>query len=293
MVASMTGYGQAENDPHEALRIKVELRSVNHRYLDIAIRLPREIQAVEEYVRRCVQQEISRGHLDINISWRSQADDTINVAVDRALVQAYQKALIEIGELCSLKQSPDLAMLARLPDVISIEKEQMDIDEVWTTLKPVLEQAIHSLIKQRQEEGARLEADIQMRLNLLAEIVAQIEKRAPLIVDEYRKKIEERLKEYLVQVEIDQARLLTEAAIFADRSNVTEELVRLSSHIKAFRETLQQNGVIGRKLDFITQEMLRETNTIGSKANDYLVAKLVVELKTELEKIREQVQNIE
>ncbi|NLZ39366.1 MAG: YicC family protein [Firmicutes bacterium] len=293
MVASMTGYGQAESDPHELPQIKVEVRSVNHRYLDISIRLPREIQVVEDRVRCCVQQAINRGHLDIYVSWHEQTDDDLNIKVDRALVLAYHRALTEISELCSLGQSPDLALLARFPDIISVEKARMDPDEVWDVLNPILEKALYNLKKQRREEGARIKTDIELRLNLLAEIVAQIEKRAPLVLEEYRRKMEERLKEYLGLEEIDQTRLLTEAAVFADRSNITEELVRLSSHIEAFRDTLQQDGVIGRKLDFITQEILREANTIGSKANDYQVAKLVVDLKTELEKIREQVQNIE
>ena len=293
MIASMTGYGQAENDADDIIRIKVEIRSVNHRYLDISIRMPREIQTLEERIRRRVQQKLGRGRVEIYISWHDESDTAVNVSVDKPLVQAYQRALEEIRELCALEQQADLQLITSFPDVLRVENNQVVLEVVWEKLSLVVDQAIDNLIKQRQAEGARLYEDFMLRLARLTEITKSIEKRAPLIAAEHRPKLEERLSEVLGQADFDPARILTEAAIFADRCNVTEELVRLSSHLSAFQAALQETGTVGRKLDFLTQELNREANTIGSKANDYEAARLVVELKTEIEKIREQVQNIE
>ncbi|HZK25815.1 MAG TPA: YicC/YloC family endoribonuclease [Oscillospiraceae bacterium] len=293
MIGSMTGYGQAENSVDEITRIKVEMRSVNHRYLDISIRMPREIQTLEERIRRRVQQKLGRGRVDIFISWHDETDAAVNVTVDRPLVRAYQRALQEVSELYAIKESASLQLLAGFPDVLRVEKPQVDLDEVWERLAFVLDQALNNLIEQRQAEGARLLEDFKLRLTKVAQAAELVETRTPLIIEEHRSKLEERLNEVLGQADYDPARVLTEVAIFADRSNVTEELVRLTSHLTAFQATLKETGAIGRKLDFLTQELFRETNTIGSKANDYEVAKLVVEMKTEIEKIREQVQNIE
>jgi uncharacterized protein (TIGR00255 family) len=289
----MTGYGQAESNPDESVRFKVELRSVNHRYLDVSIRMPREIQSFEDRVRKSVQQTVGRGRVDVFISWRVDAGETVNVTLDRGLAQAYHQALTEMCQVCALEEAPGLELLSRFPDVLRVEKEQADNDRLWAMLSPVLVSALQDLKIQRSEEGARLAVDFEKRLVNIQESAKQVEERAPLIVSEYKKKMEDRLADFLSQAEIDPARILAEAAIFADRSNVTEELVRLESHLSAFRLALQEDGPVGRKLDFLTQELSRETNTIGSKANDYDVAKLVVDMKTELEKIREQVQNIE
>jgi uncharacterized protein (TIGR00255 family) len=293
MISSMTGYGQAESNPEANIRFKVEVRSVNHRYLDISIRMPREIQSLEDRVRKTVQQSIGRGRVDLFISWKVDADESVHVTLDRVMAQAYHKALQEMCYVCALEEQPGLELLSRFPDVLRVEKEQTDIDRIWALLDNTLAEALQRLRRQRSEEGERLTADFEKRLQIIEETALQVEKRAPIVVSEYQRKMEERLAEFLNQVDIDPARLLTEAALFADRSNVTEELVRLGSHLSAFRSALKEDGPMGRKLDFLTQELFRETNTIGSKANDYEVAKLVVEMKTELEKIREQVQNIE
>lgn len=293
MIRSMTGYGLAESGPDEAIRFKVEIRSVNHRYLDVAIRLPRELQSLEDRVRKSVQQAVGRGRVDVYLSWRADSADTVHVTIDRDLAQAYYQALLQLSQFCAVKELPSLEVLSRFPDVLRVEKEQTDNDEFWFLLEPVLREAITQLAIQRGEEGERLALDINKRLKDLTVIANLVENRAPQVVDEYRRKIENRLKELLSQADFDPARVLTEAAVFADRSNVTEELVRLASHLTAFQAALLEEGPVGRKLDFLTQELLREVNTVGSKANDYLVAKLVVEMKTELEKIREQVQNIE
>ncbi|NLN06427.1 MAG: YicC family protein [Firmicutes bacterium] len=293
MIKSMTGYGQAESVPGEKNYFKVELRSVNHRYLDINIRMPREIQALEEKVRRRLQQVLSRGRVEVNITWNAEDAEAVNVVLDRKLLFAYRKALAEMQDICGVKDAPVLEILTRFPDLLRVEKAETELDKIWSDLLPVLDAASAKLQQQRLEEGARLEADLLPRLQLVADFSRQVEERAPLIVAEYRKKLAERLHEFLAQAEIDSSRLLMEAAIFADRCNVTEELVRLGSHLTAFKATLQEKGPVGRKLDFLTQELFREVNTIGSKANDYEVARLVVEMKSELEKIREQVQNIE
>ncbi|MDW7650224.1 MAG: YicC/YloC family endoribonuclease [Bacillota bacterium] len=293
MIRSMTGYGQAESDPAGAIRLKVETRSVNHKYLDVSIRMPREIQSLEDRVRRKVQQSVGRGRVDVFINWLDHGEGAVHVTLDRDLAKAYQRALAEMCDVCTLDESPGLELLSGLPDVLRVEKETVEPDAIWNILETALGLALDNLLTQRTEEGARLSQDFIKRLGILEDTAKEVEKRAPVVVEEYRRRMEERLAELLDQVEFDPGRVLTEVAIFADRSNVTEELVRLASHLAAFRKALRQDGPIGRKLDFLTQELFREINTIGSKANDYEIASLVVEMKTELEKIREQVQNIE
>lgn len=293
MIHSMTGYGQAESNPDESIRFKVEIRAVNHRYLNVAIRLPRELQSLEDRIRKSVQQAVGRGRVDVHISWRMDSSDAVQVSLDRDLAQAYCQALQQLGQFCAVKELPSLEVLSRFPDVLRVEKPQADYDKFWCLLESVLSKALDQLAIQRREEGEKLASDFNRRVETLASTVSLLEERAPQVVDEYRRKMEERLQELLGQVDFDPARVLTEAAIFADRNNVTEELVRLACHLTAFQAALLVKGPVGRKLDFLTQELLREVNTVGSKANDYLLAKLVVEMKTELEKIREQVQNIE
>ncbi|MBS4022490.1 MAG: YicC family protein [Dethiobacter sp.] len=293
MVSSMTGFGQADNDTDKIARIKVEIRSVNHRYLDISVRMSRGIQALEDKVRRSVQRSLGRGRVEIFITRHESEGDNVSVLLDRSLTVAYIKALEELKELCSLDENPDMGLLCRLPDVLRVEKQETSLEEIWEQLEPVLEKALSGLIEQRKTEGENLAADIMERLKAIKELVAQVDSRSPIVVEEYRRRLEERLQAYLKDIETDQARILTEAAIFADRSSINEELVRLRSHLAAYQQALSEQGPIGRKLDFLTQELFREVNTIGSKANDYDITRLVVDMKTELEKIREQVQNIE
>jgi uncharacterized protein (TIGR00255 family) len=293
MVSSMTGFGQAENATEGLTRFKVEIRSVNHRYLDIAIRMPRNIQFLEEKVRRAVQRSLSRGRVEVFITLQESESENVSVIVNRSLTTAYIKALHEMREVCSLQEPPDLGLICRLPDVMRVEKQETDLEETWNQLEPVLNKALGSLVEQRRSEGENLVADIVKRLDAVAGLAAEVETRSPIVVEEYHRKLEERLQAYLADFEIDQARIMTEAAVFADRSSINEELVRLRSHLSAYRQALCEEVPVGRKLDFITQELLREINTIGSKANDYDLTRLVVDMKTELEKIREQVQNIE
>ncbi len=292
MVSSMTGFGQAESEGQGPARYRVEVKSVNHRYLDVAVRMPRDIQALEERVRRTVQQYAGRGRVEVYINRQEASADT-KVVFDSSLAAAYLSALGEMCSFCSLEERPGLDLLARLPDVLRLEKKEADLEQSWAELSPVLELALQRLARQRQTEGIRLAEDIAARLAAVAELAAAIKERAPAVVVDYRLRLEEKLRGFFDVTETDRARMLTEVAIFADRSSIDEELVRLGSHLKACGETLSGQGQVGRKLDFITQELFREVNTIGAKANDYHIASLVVDIKTELEKIREQVQNIE
>lgn len=293
MIKSMTGYGQAESDSSGTLRIKVELRSVNHRYLDIVLRLPRDIQFLEDLMRRQIQKKVGRGRVDAVIYLQDESDNAVTVSMDQRLAKAYVQALTEMSQVTDVQGVPTLEMLTRLPDILRVEKKQTDDEEIRTSLIKVLDTALENLLTQRVAEGERLAEDMVTRLNYLEVIAEKVAQRNPLIVQDYRNRIEERIKEFLGQADPDPGRLLTEAAIFADRCNVTEELVRLCSHMTAFRAALRESVPVGRKLDFMAQEMFREINTIGSKANDYETANCVVEMKTEMEKIREQLQNIE
>jgi uncharacterized protein (TIGR00255 family) len=293
MIKSMTGFGQAENEAAQEFRLRVEVRSVNHRYLDLSIRTPRDIQPLEEKVRRGIQQAVSRGRIDCTVTLREGSTPNVHVMIDKTLVDAYYHALTQVGALCALEEKPDLSLITRFPDCIRVEKDQVNLEIILQQLEPTLKLALSGLVEQREAEGARLAEDITGRLSTVRNLVTGVEQRTPAVTDEYRRKLQERITSYLDDVEVDPARLLTEVAIFADRSNVTEELVRLKSHLTAFHQALQEDSPVGRKLDFLTQELFREVNTIGSKANDYEIARLTVDMKTELEKIREQVQNIE
>jgi len=293
MISSMTGFGQAENEGLNLARYKVEVKSVNHRYLDISVKMPRDIQALEDRVRCTVQQYAGRGRVDVYINRLEAPGKTTAVIFDRSLATAYLAALDELRCYCSLEEKPGLELLACFPDVLRLEKREADLEETWREVSAVLEQALLELAAQRQAEGERLAADIKLRLDLVQKWAEEVKARAPEVVADYRRRLEEKLRSFLDVTDTDKARLLTEVAIFADRSSIDEELVRVSCHLAACRDALSAQGQVGRKLDFIAQELFRETNTIGSKANDYTAARLVVEIKTELEKIREQIQNIE
>lgn len=292
MVKSMTGYGRGSVE-EGGRSFSVEIKSVNNRYLDVNIRLPRQLSSLEDNIRKYVASKISRGKIDIYISQEKFSQDDITVSVDEKMAESYYNAFNFLKNKFELQEAISLALLAKSPDVVSIEKKDEDIETIWITLKRSLDEAIAMFIDMRCKEGLKLSKDIVDRCNLILDKVNIIEERSPKLIEDYREKIMQRVSEYLKEVEIDEARLLNEVAFFADKSNTTEEVVRLKSHIEQFKNAFSSSEPIGRKLDFIVQEMNRETNTIGSKANDINITNLVVDIKSEIEKIREQVQNIE
>jgi len=292
-IKSMTGFGGAESLPGEDFYFKVEMRSVNHRFLDIAVRMPREFQALEEGVRCAIQRVAARGRVEVSIFGRHGNSEKGKVVLDRALAQSYYQALCELAGVCGVDELPGAELISRFPEVLSLENVTPDLEAAWCVLEPVLDRALSELDVQRHAEGERLAADIRQRLSQVESYLSELAGRAPAVAEEYRHKLTERLRDFLGSAGLDETRLLAEAALFADRSNITEELVRLQSHLDFFRQTLVQDQPAGRKLDFLAQELFREVNTVGAKAGDFAIARLVVEIKAELEKVREQVQNLE
>lgn len=289
----MTGFGQAESIAGEDYYFKVEVRSINHRFLDIAVRLPRELLQLEERVRSAVQRSAARGRVEVIVFSRQCNQEKLTVILNRPLAKSYYLALCELNEVCGTDELPGAALLSRFPEVLSLENRTPDLEAAWSVLAPVLDRALAELVEQRCTEGERLTADIRQRLSLVERYLSELAGRAPAVAEEYRHKLTERLRGYLGGSGLDETRLLAEAALFADRSNVTEEMVRLQSHLDFFRRTLTLKEPVGKKLDFLAQELFREINTVGAKAGDFEVARLVVEIKAELEKVREQVHNIE
>lgn len=288
---SMTGYGRAlvEEDGRE---MTVEVRSVNHRFLDVSCRLPRSIGFLEDAVRKGMAVRVARGHVDVFVNYVNRREDAREVRVDTVLAQAYRSALEELGKAVGLTQSASLIDYARLPDVLTVSEKQEDQDALRALLQRALEKALDQLCAMREMEGENMRADILSKMDAIASLQKQIASRAPLVVEEYREKLRARLCA-LLSGELDEARFATEVAIFADRAAIDEELVRLESHIAQIRAAAALQEPVGRKLDFLVQELNREVNTIGSKASDAQIAQHVVAAKGEIEKLREQVQNIE
>jgi len=292
MIKSMTGYGRGECEENNR-RFVIELKSVNNRYLDINIRLPKHLISLEDNIRKYISSRVSRGKIDVFVSQEKFSDDDIKVVLDEQVASYYYNVYSELKKKFNLQEEITLSLLAKAPDVIIIEKNEDDVETVWDTMKKALDEALSVFIDMRTKEGLKLKQDILERCMIISEKVNLIEKRSPSIIDEYREKIKLRVSEFLKDVEIDESRLLNEVAFFADKVNIDEEITRLKSHIEQLRSSLESDEAVGRKLDFLIQEMNRETNTIGSKANDLSIANLVIDIKSELEKIREQVQNIE
>ena len=292
MVLSMTGYGRAGALLH-GRDIKVELRSVNARFFEYSSRLPRSCAFLEDKLKKLVASKVSRGKVELNLSIQTvTAADTV-VTVNWQLAQGYRAALNAMSERMDLKNDVTAGMLARFPDVLTQTAAPTDEEELWQDVQSVAEQAVEAFVAMRATEGEKLKEDVENRLNVIEQLVAQIEQNSAGRVQAYSDKLYARLQELLADRNIDEARLVTEAAIFADKTAIDEETVRLHSHVAQYREILALNEPIGRKLDFLTQELNRESNTIGSKCQDVAITRLVVELKSEIEKIREQIQNIE
>ena len=292
MVKSMTGYGRAE-DTLNGCTITVELRSVNNRYLDCNVRMPRLYLFAEETIKSRVQNTISRGKVDVFVTLDSTGGEQVQVSVNQPLADGYYAALTQLAERYGLSKDISVSLLSRFPDVLLAEKAEEDVEQRAQDICSVLDRALADFDQMRTREGARLEADVLSRAARIEELVGKVEERSPQTVAEYRAKLEARMNEVLSNTQLDPARILTEAAIFADKVAVDEETVRLRSHIGQLRHMLEQGGATGRKLDFLIQEFTREANTIGSKCSDIDIARHVVDIKAEIEKIREQVQNIE
>lgn len=292
MTRSMTGFGRGEYKS-EKQDFLIEIKTVNHRYSDLFLKLPRQLSFLEDKVRETISKSISRGKIDVYVSYDEHGDDSRSVQIDEPLAKAYIKSIETLRDNFNLRDDISVSLVARFPDVLKIEKTEVDEDETWQGFKKALDAALDSLVKMREVEGEGLKKDMVERASYIKSIVKIIEDYSPQVVRDYKQKLENRLKELLDQQVVDESRIAMEVAIFADRCSINEELVRLNSHIKQFKQTLDMDQPVGRKLDFLVQEMNREINTIGSKANDIEIAKHVVEIKSEIEKIREQVQNIE
>ena len=292
MIKSMTGFGHSERESRD-YKISAEIKAVNHRYCDLNIKLPKKFNAYENDIRNIVKKYAARGKIDVYISYENYSEARTIVKYNSGVAKGYMDAIIKASEEFSIEPSITSSLLVRFPDVISLEDEEIDSDEIFKALAYVVEEACKNFVESREREGSHLYKDINDKLDYINGIVEEIEKRSPEIIKEYRTKIENKVAELLGDTKIDESVLATEITIFADKVCVDEETVRLHSHIKSMRETLSKDEPIGRKLDFISQELNRESNTILSKANDVEVSSKAIDLKTEIEKIREQIQNIE
>lgn len=292
MIKSMTGYGSAKGSA-AGLRLSVELKSVNNRYLDVSVKLPRTLLFAEEPIRSAVAKHITRGKVDVFVTADASESDCTEVRVNEPLLRGYIAALNEVHSKYYLTDDMTLMNLCRLPDVLSTERRELDTDELTAGLLAILEDALRGYDAMRETEGVKLRDDVLSRIEEIGRLTGIVEERAPQTVAEYRARLEQKLRETLEGLPVDDARVLTECAIFADRIAVDEETVRLRSHLSQLRDMAEGESPIGRKMDFLIQELNRESNTIGSKCQSADIARVVVDLKAEIEKIREQIQNVE
>lgn len=292
MVASMTGFGRGKVTEQD-FNITVEIKSVNHRYFEYSSRMPRSLQFLDDTLKTLCQQKISRGKVEINIQFEDTSSKSIELAVNTAYADAYIAALHRFAKDYKLKDDIKASSIVGNSEIFTVRKRDIDEELIKSAVVTATTEAINNFITARALEGERLVADVKSRAEYILNQVDFIEERSPQTVREYREKIEARMRELIGDVQIDEARLITETAIFADKIAVAEETVRLRSHIATLCSMLDEGGVIGRKLDFVVQEMNRETNTIGSKCQDMEITRVVVDIKSEIEKIREQIQNIE
>ena len=289
---SMTGYGSAKGTV-EGQEITVELKSVNNRFLDCSVRLPRSFLFAEDAVKKTVTVGVTRGKVDVFVSAQASQDSGTVVLVNEGLAREYRDAIARIAESLGLENGLTAFSIARLPDVLTVERREIDKDKATAALAEITAKAVEEFNAMREREGEWLRRDMLAKLDTIEKLVSIVEERSPQTVKEYRERLEARLREVLADRSLDEQRVITEAAIFADRTAVDEETVRLRSHIAQFRTLLQEGSPILRKPDFLVQELNREMNTIGSKCSDSYLAQVVVDLKSELEKIREQIQNVE
>lgn len=299
MLKSMTGFGRGQYED-ENFSVTVEMKTVNHRYNEVAIRLPRFLNPLEDKIRKTILKTVNRGRIDVFINADYTSSENCTLKVDKNLAAAYHRALQEVGsaiglEELTLNSAQEVMYLSRCQDVINVKEGFFDVETVWPKVEQAVAEALKNLVAMRETEGGNIYGDFIHRADLIAEKLTQIEARSPMVVEEYQAKLTDRLNNLLADhnITVEPERLLQEVAIFADRASITEEIVRLKSHIKQFKNIINSDQPVGRKLDFLIQEFNREANTIASKANDYTLAQIVVEIKAEIEKIREQIQNIE
>ena len=292
LIKSMTGYGRAVQTVN-GREFTVEVRSVNNRYLDCNVKLPRMVSFAEDAVKQAVKNAISRGKVDVYITIKSEAETDTKITLNAAIVEGYLSAMRQMVDTYGVRDDISVSTLSRLPEIFTVEKPEVDEDQLKADLLQVVAAALEGYNAFRAAEGAALDADLRSRGNTILELVSQVEAGNGQTVIDYRAKLYNKLKEVLANTTIDESRILTEAAIFADKVAVDEETVRLRSHLEQMNNMLTAGGALGRKLDFLLQEMNREANTIGSKCTDVRLARIVVDIKAELEKIREQTQNIE
>ncbi len=299
MLKSMTGFGRGQYED-ENFSVTVEMKTVNHRYNEVAIRLPRFLNPLEDKIRKTILKTVNRGRIDVFINADYTSSENCTLKVDKNLAVAYHRALQEVGsaiglEELTLNSAQEVMYLSRCQDVINVKEGFFDVETVWPKVEQAVAEALKNLVAMRETEGGNIYGDFIYRADLIAEKLTQIEARSPMVVEEYQAKLTDRLNNLLADhnITVEPERLLQEVAIFADRASITEEIVRLKSHIKQFKNIINSDQPVGRKLDFLIQEFNREANTIASKANDYTLAQIVVEIKAEIEKIREQIQNIE
>lgn len=292
MIKSMTGFGRCEITENNR-KFTVEMKSVNHRYLDVNIKMPKKLNFFESAIRAELKNYISRGKVDLFITYEDYTENNASIRYNRELAAEYMKYLRQMQEDFGLDDDIRVSTLSRYPEVFSMEEQNIDEEELWKELQKAIKGAAEGFVRTRIAEGEHLKEDLIDKLDGMLKLVDFISERSPRIVQEYRQKLEDKVRDLLGDVQVDENRLLTEVTIFADKVCVDEELVRLRSHIETTKKTLQEGGSIGRKLDFIAQEMNREANTTLSKSNDLEISNCAIELKTEIEKVREQIQNIE
>ena len=292
MIKSMTGFGRSEVSENNR-KFTVEMKSVNHRYLDVNIKMPKKLNFFEAAIRTLLKDYLQRGKVDIFITYEDYTENNVSIKYNRDIAAEYLNYLNQMAEEFSLDNDIRVSALSRYPEVFSMEELAIDEEEIWKSLEKALRGAAESFVKTRIQEGENLSRDLVDKLDGMLKLLAFVEERSPQIIAEYKQRLEEKVKELLGEARVDENRLLMEVTIFADKVCVDEEIVRLKSHIETTKATLLAGGSIGRKLDFIAQEMNREANTILSKANDLEISNCAIELKTEIEKVREQIQNLE